>query len=103
MDKSNYIYFHVNSPKYNNNVELLDIKMNNQIIRRVSHTKFLGVLIDEKLTWNNHISDVTNKISKNVGVIRKLSNLLPQRILFTLYNTLILPYLWYYNVVWTNT
>jgi len=41
-----------------------------------------------------------NKINKNLGVIRKLSSILPCSILYTLYNTLIHPYFSYCNIVW---
>ena len=39
-----------------------DIKINGQIKSRVTCTKFLGVLIDEKLPWSNHIKSI--KINK---------------------------------------
>ena len=32
-----------------------DIKINGQMVARVTYTEFLGVLIDEKLSWANHI------------------------------------------------
>ena len=63
-------------------------------------TKFLGVIINENLTWTDHIDTLKNKISKNIGVIRKLSKILPCEVLRTLYNTLIHPYFNYCNIVW---
>ena len=50
-------------------------------IDQARSTKFLGVLINQNLTWSDHISAVLNKTSKNVGIIRKLSKTLPSDIL----------------------
>ena len=63
------------------------------LIDQVWSMKFLGVLINESLTWTDHIFTVLNKTSKNIGIIRKLKNTLPNDVLHTLYNTLIAPYL----------
>ena len=68
------------------------------IIVRVTSTKFLGLHIDEKLTWASHCSNISKVISKNTGVIYKLRSFVPQEILLILYSTLILPYLNYGSV-----
>ena len=67
-----------------------------------AHESTLGVLINENLTWSDHISAVLNKTSKNLGIIRKLSKTLPSDILLTLYNTLIASYLDYCNFAWSS-
>ena len=41
--------------------EPLHLTFNNEQLERVSHTKFLGLYIDEYLQWNHHISHCTNK------------------------------------------
>ena len=43
--------------------------------KRENSVKFLGVIIDENLTWKNHIEVVENKISKNIGVLYRASHL----------------------------
>ena len=55
-------------------------------------------LINENLTWTDHIFTVFNKTSKNLGIIRKLSKTLTNDVLHTLYNTVIAPYLSYCNI-----
>ena len=40
-------------------------------IEEVTSTKFLGVIIDNRLTWNAHIAYISSKISKIIGIIRK--------------------------------
>ena len=49
---------------------------NNVEIKREKSNKFLGVIIDENLTWESHIEVVENKISKNIGVLYMTSHLL---------------------------
>ena len=69
----------------------------------VHSTKFLGVVIDDKISWISHISSVTKTISRNTSVLSKLRTFLPPSTLFSLYNTLILPYLNYCNIVWARS
>ena len=71
-------------------------------ISRVFSTKFLGIVIDHKLSWLDHISSISKVISRNSGVISKLRHFLPASSLALLYNTLILPYLNYCNIVWAR-
>jgi len=68
----------------------------------VQTTKFLGVIINENLTWSDHINVVANKCSKNLGIIRKLRKTVPRDILVILYSTLIYPYLNYCNIAWAS-
>ena len=72
--------------------ENINIRINNCVIDRVHVTKFLGVLIDEKLNWKKHITFICSKLSKSIGVIYKASRLLNTPALYTLYCTLFLPY-----------
>ena len=81
---------------------LINIRINNCVIDRVHVTKFLGVLMDEKLNWKKHITLFCSKLSKSLGVIYKASRLLNTPALYTLYCTLFLPYLHYCAEVWGN-
>ena len=69
-------------------------------IEKVSEFNFLGVLIDESLTWKSHINKISSKISKGTGILCRLKNLLPEKILLNIYNALILPYLNYAILIW---
>ena len=82
---------------------ILNISIDEHKIDETDHTKFLGVVIDSKLTWKNHISYITGKIAKGIGVITKARILLDKNTLITLYYTFIYPYLCYCNHVWGNT
>ena len=89
--------FCANQFKYTQSVPLI---LNNESLSQVKITKFLGVTIDENLTWKYHIDELATKISKNIGIINRLKYYLPSRILLTLYNSLVLPYLNYSILTW---
>ena len=81
----------------------LNIRIDGCKIGKVKHTKFLGVFIDEKLNWKKHISHISGKISRGMGVLRKVRTVLPASSLKTLYHSMIYPYYTYCNYVWGNS
>ena len=81
----------------------LNVKLDGVSLNRVSSTKFLGVIIDENLTWKNHIDAISKTISRNIGMLTKLKHFVPENILYSLYCTLILPYINYGVLIWGNT
>ena len=98
--KSKFMVFKPRQKRQN-----LDIKLeiSNCAIERVRDTIFLGVILDENLTWKHHIANVARKISKSIGVIYKSSFCLPVTSLHTLYYSLVYPYLVYCASVWAST
>ena len=72
-------------------------------IEEVTYTKFLGVLIDNKLNWQMQIQNVQRKVSKSVSILYRVKYLLDTNALLMIYNSLILPYLNYCVEVWGNT
>ena len=77
-----------------------NIVFDKQLIERVHTTKFLGVVIDDKLSWHRHIAYVCKKLTKSLSVIYKVKNILNVDSLKYLYNSLILSYLFYCFEVW---
>ena len=69
-------------------------------IEVVEKTKFLGVIIDTKLNWEDHISYIKKKIAKGIGIISKARKLLNKEMLKTLYHSFIYPYIDYCIEVW---
>ena len=65
--------------------------------------KFLGVTIDSKLNFSKHISEVSSKIAKSIGVLYKLKSYLPTETLVTIYYSLVYPYLNYCAMIWGGT
>ena len=91
--------FHPRQKKVNVNVPLT---LENTVIKQVTETKFLGVLIDQHLSWKPHIDFVSKKISKSVGIIAKARFYLSSQTLMTLYYSLEYPFLTYCNVAWSS-
>ena len=75
---------------------------NGQNLSRVFVKKFLGVHMDSKLDWNYHIDIVRNKVAKNVSVSNRVKHVLTSSALYSLYCTLVMPYLTYCCEVWGN-
>ena len=72
-------------------------------IKREIVTKFLGVLIDENITWKYHIDTIYTKISKGIGILYKAIECLDTRNLKQLYYTFIHSYINYANIAWGST
>ena len=71
-------------------------------IDRVSTTKSLGVYIDERLSWSDHIDHIIKKVSSSIAALRHIKPFVKRETLLTLYNSLIQPQFDYCNVVWDN-
>ena len=85
----------------------LDIHIGNTALEKIgshSHeqsTKFLGLVIDEHLTWKNHLAHVNKKISGALFSIKQAKNILPKASLRTLYFALIeprTPFVWNFGM-----
>ena len=101
IKKSNFIMFLPKGKKYNTyNVK---ININGNEIKQVNFTKFLGIYIDEHLSWAQHIEFLSKKIARNIGMLSKLKHFLPIYIMNTLYYSLILSHLQYCTLLWANT
>ena len=81
-------------------VKLQNIDGSSYLLDRKDHIKYLGVMIDESLSWKYHISYTCSRISSNIGVISKLRHYLSIRQLKQLYYNLIYPYLSYAIIAW---
>ena len=77
-----------------------EICLDGHEIERVKTYKCLGVMLDETLSWNEHISEVTLKVAKVLAALRRLRPVCPQQILTTIYKSLVLPHLDYCSAVW---
>ena len=94
--KTFFLLFHRTRIKDTNIV----ITMNGYAINRVNSLKYLGVIIDQKLNWIEHIAYVRNKISKGVGIMFKARAVLDKKSMMNLYYLYIYPYLIYCIEVW---
>ena len=72
-------------------------------IKREHVTKFLGVFIDENLSWKQHIDILSSKISKSMGILYKSRDVLSKQCLNQLYFSFIHSYVNYANIAWAST
>lgn len=84
-DVRNEIFFEKGSLQYNTEI------------------KFLGLIIDEKLSWHKHTEYIRKKIVGPVGILRRISNSVPQHLLRSVYFSLIHSHLEYLNIIWSST
>ena len=77
-----------------------NLHLNNINIERVKTFTFLGLIMDDQLTWKAHTSKIASKLSRASGIINKLKNILPLSIKVTLYNTLVLPHINFNLLLW---
>lgn len=80
-----------------------NINMNGHTLNSISKIKFLGVIIDCNLNWQEHIHSLSSQIASGVGIIGRLKYVLPKSVLRTLYFTLIYPHFTYCSTVWSCT
>ena len=78
----------------------INLKFDNIDIERVTNIKFLGVILTDTLTWNDHMSYVCTKMNKNIGYFYKCRQILNQEQLINLYNSFVEPYITYCLPIW---
>ena len=84
------------------NIDQLTFSINGNQIENVKFFKFLGIMFDEHLTWKNHITMITNKLSIVIRILNRLKNIYPQQALLSIYNALFLSHMTYGLLLWGN-
>ena len=83
-----------------NSVQSFTVSVNDKDLERVYIFKYLGVILDPCLTWNEHIEHIGNKISSRLGMLRRARKVTPKEACITLFNAMVLPLFDYCCVVW---
>jgi hypothetical protein len=81
---------------------LSGIMIENQSINIVKSVRYLGLYVDEKLCWSDHIKVLTNKVNKYVGMLARVRNHLDSKSLKILYTSLVHSSLMYGIELWGN-
>ena len=81
----------------------LSISIRDQEIERVCVAKFLGVRIDDKLSFKPHIDSLCKVVSRSIGIIYKMSTYVPPSTLINLYFALVHSHLTYGITAWGGT
>ena len=98
-DKTEYMV--VGHKRQTNSIsEPIEIKINEEPIKRVQTVKYLGTMVDENLTWNEQYKKLKGKIKSAVSSLQKLRNILPQSKLDQVYRALLESHLRYSDELW---
>lgn len=101
LDKTCYTIF---SKVTNLNVSVsLNLNIGKHKICQVPSCKYLGVIIDEKLNWKDHVDFIYKKLVKFTGIFYKIRDLLPRACLNKLYFSFVYCHLLYGIEVYANT
>ena len=78
----------------------INIFYGDSILKQQRHFKYLGVVVDESLSWNNHVSYVASRVYPKLKLLGRISSFLSPEILLKIYKTTNLP-IWNYGcIVW---
>lgn len=97
--KTSYIVFQNRSL----NLEFPGILLDGVHLRQCHSTRFLGVMIDENLNWNEHINQLCAKLAKITGILYRVRHNLTDEAKMSIYYTLFYPHLTYCVSVWAST
>ena len=78
------------------------IKIRGEIINQVENIKFLGIILDERLSWKEHVRYISTKLAKSIGILGKAKKYICKKLLLSLYYSFIYPHLNYVVPVWGN-
>ena len=78
------------------------LTINDVPVKQVSHTKSLGVHIDDNLTWNVHIEKLCKNVASGIGPLKHIRSFVPPYTMQLIYNCLVQPYFDYCCVVWDS-
>ena len=105
VEATKYSFFHKSSKKDDIPLHLPKLTINDYEIQRKESIKFLWVLLDQHLTWKEHIKLIENKIKNigNIGILYKTRPYLDKKALLCLYYSCINSCLNYTNRAWCST
>ena len=92
IEKPNFIIF--KSPQHSS-PETAGIKLGNCFVKQAIYVKFLGVLLNENLSWKYHLIELSKKMARTCGIFFRVRHFLPINVLICLYNYLFSPFLQY--------
>ena len=76
------------------------ISLNNVQVERTTSQKHLGVILDEKLNFKQHVDSAISKVNKGISLIKKLRYTLPRKSLITIYKVFLRPLIDYGDIIY---
>ena len=78
----------------------INLLINNRPLNRVESFKYLGITLNQTLSWSDHIEALFTKVNQSLGIIRRVKHLLTVGSRRTLVNSLVMPIFDYADFVW---
>jgi hypothetical protein len=100
IEKTKYMTFALR--KRNENVNL-KLSINGINLQSTDEFNFLGTIITYNLSWKSHTSYICRKLSKVIGILRRFRNMLPTKVLLSIYQSMFMPHLYYSVLVWGHS
>ena len=97
IDKTKYIVFH-RKKRFDRNI--CNVKLGNVVLERKENIKFLGVIVDDRLSWRLHMEYVASKINKQCGILYLTRDCFNREIMVKLYYALVYPFITYCHTIW---
>ena len=98
VNKSKYVLFN-----YRRDVQLPHVTIGNELIERVDNVKFLGVYIDEKLSFCKHVKHLSLNLSRTLGMLNRIKFFMPLDVMKAVYCSMFHSYLDYNIEAWYAT
>ena len=76
------------------------LHFNQSEVNRTDSQKHLGVILDEKLNFNQHLKVAIDKTTKGISMLHKLRYHIPRKSLITLYKSFIRSHLDFADVIY---
>ena len=74
------------------NTSSVTVHVNGNTIENVEHFSYLGVTLSTTMTWNEHVTILSSKVNKRLGLLERIRHLLPHNARLLFYNCLVLPH-----------
>ena len=103
IDKTKWTIFHPTLKKRFMPTKFSELFIDGITLKRKTVTRFLGVFIDENVTWKPHIKTISTKISKSICILYRERLIVPRKQLNQLYFSFVHSYLNYANLAWGST
>ena len=98
-NKSKIITFGADKTKL---INLTRIKINNIIVEEVNEYKLLGITIDRKLSWSQHITNLSNSLKYINFTLNRIKNFTPTKTMLLIYNSLFQSKLSFGLPIWSG-
>ncbi len=101
LNKTKTEYMIIGSNRRVNHINITpNIFIKDREINRVKTTKSLGIMIDETLSWNAQVDQITKKVNSGLSILKRLRDILDYQTLIKIYLSIIQPHFDYCSQIW---